>query len=297
MIGSYNMSENSKFNVEDIIDKAKSAPRLSMTAMRLMEAMGEKNHSLTDIANIVKLDSLLTGQVLKVVNSADFNIGHEIQTVEDALRYLGDAGITGIIMSQEKIYCSDMSGYLADEGEIWQHSLRTAIASRYFAKNFTNNEVNPQLAYTSGILHDIGKSILSYYLKIEQENLNFSSITNFEEFEKDNFGLSHSEIGYLLAKSWNLPQALCEVIRYHHTPSKTSEESKKLVYTVHVADITAMMSGVGTGVDTLNYLLDEQYIEYLQIGEDELDLAIIEIEKEFTQNYRAILHTLSKGEE
>lgn len=291
------MSDNLKFSIEDIIEKAKSAPRLSMTAMRLMEAIGEKRHSLSDIADIVKLDSLLTGQVLKAVNSATFNIGREINTVEEALRYLGDAGITGIVMSQEQIYCTDMSGYLADEGEIWQHSLRTAIASRYFAKNFTNGEVNTQIAYTSGILHDIGKSILSYYLKIEKENLNFSSITNFEEFEKDNFGLSHSEIGYLLAKSWNLPPVLCEVIRYHHNPSKADTENKKLVYTVHVADITAMMSGVGTGVDTLNYLLDEQYIEYLQIGEEDLDRAIIEIEKEFTQNYKAIMHTLSTGEE
>lgn len=291
------MSDNLKFSVEDIIEKAKCAPRLSMTAMRLMEAIGEKKHSLSDIAQIVKLDSLLTGQVLKAVNSASFNIGHEINTVEEALRYLGDAGITGIVMSQEQIYCSDMSGYLADEGEIWQHSLRTAIASRYFAKNFTDGEVSTQIAYTCGILHDIGKSILSYYLKIDQENLNFSSITNFEEFEKDNFGLSHSEIGYLLSKSWNLPPVLCEVIRYHHSPSKASGENKKLVYTVHVADITAMMSGVGTGVDTLNYLLDEQYVEYLNISEDDLDKAIIEIEKEFTQNYKAIMHTLSTSED
>lgn len=291
------MTDKMNFSVEDIIEKAKSAPRLSMTAMKLMEAMGEKTHSLADIANIVKLDSLLTGQVLKAVNSASFNIGHEINTVEEALKYLGDAGITGIVMSKEQIYNTDMSGYLADEGEIWQHSLKTAIASRYFAKNFTNGEVDPQIAYTSGILHDIGKSILSYYLKIEQASLNFSSITNFEEFEKDNFGLSHSEIGYLLSKSWNLPPMLCEVIRHHHNPGKSSKENKKLVYTVHLADITAMMSGVGTGVDTLNYLLDEQYVDFLPISEEDLDRGIIEIEKEFTLNYKAIMHTLSKGEE
>ena len=68
-----------------------------------------------------------------------------------------------ICVSTSIIYQMPLDGYESPEGELWDHSLRSAIACRELAK-FTKGKVNPGLAFTAGLLHDIGKSIISEFL-------------------------------------------------------------------------------------------------------------------------------------
>lgn len=286
------MTETPKISIDEILKKITDTPQFSQTAMKLFTAVSDRNHSLMDIANIIKLDGPLTAKTLKAVNSAAFGLGQQVDTVESAVRYLGDAGVTALILSSEKVYSSNMQGYMASEGEIWKHSLRTAIAARIFMKLYPQENFSPEQAYTAGIIHDIGKTIISYYLSLLQIKPPKEEIENFESFEKDILGISHSEVGYLLAKKWDIPEPLCNTIRYHHTPRKAPEKDKALVYAVHIADIASMISGTGTGVDTMNYTIDQNYMEYFNMEEEDLDRALLEIEKEYTLNCKTIAETL-----
>lgn len=280
---------------QEIIQKVKAlidtTPPLSQTTSQLLATIGEPQHSLNDIVAIVETDSILTSLVLKTVNSSVYGLPHEIETVTEAVRYLGDTVVAGLALKSEKsdIYNSDLSGYLAESDENWAHSLKTAIAARHFAKRFSEGTVKESVAYTAGIVHDIGKTLISGFLDTEQQDLLMQN--EFIEMEKDLIGISHDYAGAMLADKWKLPQAIKEVIQYHHTPSKAGDQYKKLVYIVHLADITAMMSGSGTGADSMRHTIAPDYTDYLSISEMELEQAYFEIHLEYQKTFKAIQNT------
>ncbi len=276
----------------DIIKKLnvliEAIPPLSQTTSRLLSKIGEPHHSLSDIVEIVENDSLLTSLVLKTANSASISVSHEIETVDDAIRYLGDSVVAGLAMKQEKsdIYNADLSGYFAEADENWAHSLKTAIAARYISKRFTNGLVRESVAYTAGIVHDIGKALLAQFLNSSE--IKELQGNDFIEKEKLLTGLDHAEAGSMLAEKWGLPTAITEVIRYHHSPKDCKESLRHLVYSVHLADMISMMSGTGTGIDSMQHNIDPDYIEYIDVDDRGLEIAYFEIQLEFKATFEAI---------
>lgn len=278
-----------------IEEQIRVIPALSPVTSQLLDIISEPTHSLLDVVNVVETDAILTSIVLKTVNSAAYSLKTSVETVVDAVRFLGDSMVAGLAMKREKSGISDanLSGYLADADASWAHSLKTAIAARYYARNFCSGQVREGVAYTAGILHDIGKSLLSSLLPAE--NLKSVADSEFLELEEELLGINHAEAGFMLAYSWKLPKAMCEVIRWHHSPSKASEEYRTLAYIIHLADITAMMSGSGTGVDTMRHSIDSDYVNYISVNDRSLELAFFEIQLEYNQTFKAIQACFDSG--
>ncbi len=274
--------------IEKLNTLIEAIPPLSQTTSRLLSKIGEPHHSLGDITEIVENDALLTSLVLKTANSASMKITQEVETVDDAIRYLGDSVVAGLAMKQEKsdIYNADLSGYFAETDENWAHSLKTAIAARYIAKRFTNGDVRESVAYTAGIVHDIGKALLAQFLNSSE--IKELQGNDFIEKEKTMTGIDHAEAGFMLAVKWGLPTAITEVIRYHHSPNECDESLRKLVYTVHLADMISMMSGSGTGIDSMQHTIASDYIDYIDVDERGLETAYFEIQLEFKTTFEAI---------
>jgi HD-like signal output (HDOD) protein len=91
----------------------------------------------------------------------------------------------------------------------------------------------------------------------------------FLEAEKAILELDHAEVASEVCKTWNIPEPLTIAIRYHHNPS-TSPDSR-LAYIIHVADVIAMMTGLGIGIDGTLYRIDENAMKFLGIPEIELN--------------------------
>ena len=58
-------------------------------------------------------------------------------------------------------------------------------------------------------------------------------------FERMVAGVNHGEVGALVAKKWNFPEAIVEVIRCHHDTASAKDEHKKLTCLIHFADLLA----------------------------------------------------------
>jgi putative nucleotidyltransferase with HDIG domain len=138
-------------------------------------------------------------------------------------------------------------GYSLCKGGIYHHAIGTAVIAENLAT--VSGQAQPALAYTAGLLHDIGKVALDqfiqdgfplFYREISQGKKNFSQV------EKEVLGTDHTEVGAELADNWSLPQSLVETIRHHHQPENAAGH-EKLVHIVFLADL--LMSRFHTGLE------------------------------------------------
>lgn len=273
----------------DILKSVKSLRPLSQSAARLLQIINNPNHNLKEVVRVVEVDSVLTANILRVVNSAAFSRRNEVTTVDRALPILGEKMVVGVALGicTSHLFNEALDGYASEEGELWRHSLRCAIAARDIAE-YSKDRVSPDVAFTAGILHDLGKSVISTYLEGNTHDMaagaDRGQFADYIEAEQKTLGTDHAEVGGIVAKHWNLPPPLMEVMRCHHAPADAPPEHRALVYVVHLADFVAMMGGTGTGADTMVYRIDERYKEYVTISRKELAKVLLRTGDEYEKN-------------
>ncbi len=270
----------------EILKKANNLRPLSQAASRLLEMVNNPQHNMKEVVKIVELDSVLTANVLRVANSAAFARSSSVFTIDRALNVLGEKMVVGIALGicAAQLFETPLAGYGSEAGELWRHCLRCAIAAREIA-GFAKVEVSPDIAFTAGILHDLGKAVISSFLEGHTGELAAGAdsgiFTDFVEAERETLGTDHAEVGGVLAAHWNLPDCLTQVMNHHHEPRHASQACRGLVYVVHLGDFVAMMMGSGTGADTMVYTIDELYRDYVKISRKELEKVLLRTGTEY----------------
>ena len=274
---------------QDILKAIKKVPALSSSASQVMDIISRGDHCLADLVDIIRIDSALTANILRVANSASFGLRAEVVSVERAISLMGEDNVINVTLKNgvSKLFDKELSGYKSASGDLWRHDLRTAIASHKIAQK-NKEKIQPEIAFTGGLLHDIGKVVISSFLGETSskiiEAIDKGRVKDFYEAEQRLLGMDHAMVGFELAQHWNLPEALTHIIRYHHIPSEAPSDLKPIVYCVHLGDILAMMAGCGTGADTLYYPLDNSYVNFIDLSKDDLHLLVLEVEEEFQKS-------------
>ena len=120
---------------------------------------------------------------------------------------------------------------------LWEHSIRAAVGCEYLAKEF--KIMDPSEAFVIGFLHDIGKMVLNVKNPMVYKKVTalVDKGANLLDVENMFFGSNHADVGFLLAKKWQLPIVVINGIKYHHQPQQSSMAN--FVYLIYVADILA----------------------------------------------------------
>ncbi len=285
--------------IDKVVKRIRQIPPLPMSAMRLVETVSKKDHSIADVTRIVENDSNITAFVLKVANSAFAAQKEPVKSVKQAVLLLGESMIvnTALLVCSGALFDKSLAGYEAERRALWKHSLATAIASRMIAK-FAKSQQELDAVYTAGIMHDIGKVVISEFLAdVSGEARRMMIETPGEDFlsgERELLGTDHCEAGAMLGKKWNFPAAIISAIRFHHHPDKADTVWKPLVYSVHVADALAMLNGTATGTDALKYRIDEKYREHVSFSPGEMEKVMLMMELEL-EKYMSLMFGDSEG--
>jgi len=230
-------STTKKPDLNDAIDNIRPIPQIALKVIRMINS---QKISLTAIAEEIRQDQVLTAKVLQISNSAYFNPGKEIDSIDKALIFLGEKRILLLTMSvfTELFYQQSEDGYSLVKGGLFRHAIGVAFLSEQIAARF--GTVPQDMAYTAGLLHDIGKVALDQLMTKEYPLFYRRMIEDNElslmQIERELFGKDHCEIGYVLADRWALPASLSEVISLHHTP-ELAAINPRLVYTVFLANV------------------------------------------------------------
>jgi HD-like signal output (HDOD) protein len=122
---------------------------------------------------------------------------------------------------------------------IWRHSLVTASGSRLLMRSVHPNDIGLcELAFTAGVLHDIGKMVMLLRSPSEYQAIIQRASEDVEsrlELEREHYACDHATAGQCLTTQWQLPDELCQSIGHHHAPG-SHDDPHHLTDVLHVAN-------------------------------------------------------------
>ncbi len=220
-----------KIQINKLLGNCDSLPAMPNVVVKALSIIKDESKGLKDLANIIAYDQSLTTLVLKLVNSSYYGMPQQITSITRAISLIGMLDVRNIVITVA------MRPMLTSRGgkDLWTHSIKTAIATELIAK--TTNIIDPNDAFVLGFLHDIGKIILNHSNPIVYNKIKTlaEKSKNIIEVENLLLGASHTEVGFILAKKWQLPIVIANCIKYHHSPFNSS--IPKVVSLVLYADI------------------------------------------------------------
>lgn len=253
---------------EQVISKINDIKGFPVSTGKLINILMDPEINIGDIVKTVEYDPGTTVNILKLANSALYSTGREISSLKDAMVRIGHKNIIKIMLtsSMSSFMKIPIKGYDLPPGELWKSSVNTAIGTEVIAETL-NIEV-PSSAFTAGLLHDIGKIIMSSFIKVNAAEIIDYARTQaipFNEAEKTIIGIDHAEAGAILMEKWQIPDELIEPVKYHHCPGD-AQKHMTVTEIVHIADALTMMGGLGAGKEGLNYKLDSAIVEKLGLS-------------------------------
>ncbi|MCP4212577.1 MAG: HDOD domain-containing protein [Halieaceae bacterium] len=201
-----------------LVDSVLHLVSLPDVYLRLQETIEDPSHSREQLAEIIAYDPALSARVLRVANSSYYSFPREIETVSSAVGLIGEIELRNMVLATIVIGAMTALDYSGiDIEEFWSHSLRCGITARLLARLKRGHD--PEILFLAGVLHDLG--ILVIY---QREAALAGAVTRQineqhqlrDQAEREILGFDHAEVGALLARAWDLSDALSELIRCHH---------------------------------------------------------------------------------
>ncbi|MFC1863038.1 HDOD domain-containing protein [Thermodesulfobacteriota bacterium] len=245
-------------------------------ALKIIQMIRDENESLQDMANEVRQDQVISAKVLKLCNSAFMQMKMEVESIDRALVVLGEKRLLQLVVSAafEDFISQSGEGYSLCKGGLFNHAIGTAMICEKLAE--ITGTVPEDVAYTAGLLHDIGKVVLDQYME-NAYPLFYRRIQeggqNLIEVEREVFGIDHTEAGARLADGWSMPEGLGEVIKYHHYPEKATDNIE-LTHLVYVADLLMSRFLVGHELERINTESLSQRLKKIGLSPEDFPMII-----------------------
>lgn len=228
----------------------KRMPSLSTTVGKVLEICSRTDASPNELNKVISLDPVLTGQVLKLINSAYYSLVNKVTSLTRAITMLGMNTVKNMALSTAII--RSVSGAKKSQAlptkKFWAHSIGTGVCAKLLAKANGVPVLECEEYFVAGLLHDLGKIPFGdEYIEVlhkatdEQRPL--------IDVEREILGVDHQEVGRLIAEKWKLNEAMTSAIAFHHDVEAAPEEQRVLAAYVGLANMYANILEFGYAGD------------------------------------------------
>jgi len=259
----------------EILAGIKKLPAFSTTVVRLSELVNDPESGPGEFEAVVQPDMALTANLLRMANSAYFGLSRRIGSAREAITLLGVRRVfqLGAMAAVDGVIPETLPGYGIDASVFWGHSVAVAVLAERLSKE--RKLATPALTFTAGLLHDVGKLVISSFLAEHIEALRSelaSGQMSLLACEQKLLGADHAQIGAELGLVWNLPEEVVKVIASHHTPDVANGgRGDVVVDLVHAADCLSHSMGFGADVGGMQRQVDDAAIARLGLRHIDLE--------------------------
>ncbi len=202
-------------HAQDIVRGIKFPPQPSIL-VALTKELQQTEPSFNTVLALLKKDIAISAKLLKLINSPLYCSGKKIDSIERALARLGLFNLHSIVLNsclKETFIDND-----ASSEKLWEHTQVVAETAKNIAH--ISKATCCEHAYMTGLFHDAALPLIKqkdeYFQQvIDMDTLRGGDIRHFETHNTLT-KTHHAVIGNLLARSWGLPNDVCEAILLHH---------------------------------------------------------------------------------
>lgn len=261
-------------------------PPFSPVLTKLLASLAKDDIMVTELADWIEKDTVLTGNVMRMVNSAAYGRMGTVSSVRHAITILGTNRLRNVVLGLS--VCNMMAQLKLPAG--WStkqfnlHAVAVANMSDLMVQNLTVEY--SEGAFVAGLLHDVGKLLLAvscpddYAAVIAEARREGRELY---EVELSRFGFSHAELSLKVLENWKLPIPVQMAARFHHNPDAddTAPGLTALSRALQLADFAVNALGITAVADDREpkdptpilqaFGLGDRYERILQMFEKEME--------------------------
>ena len=268
--------------LDDYINRVEHLPPAPRILPQLLSLLGKPDIDSSRVVSLITYDPGLTASVLQLCNSAYFGAGAPVSDVQEAVTRLGFRQVCQLVaaISGSRALGRGQKGYDLEAGELWKHSVATAVSAQIIARD---RGVDESMTFTAALLHDIGKIILSQALEsryaqvVEEVEEKQQALL---ETEKRLLGVQHAEVGGRLLARWKFPSSLVAGVWFHHHPTAAAPD-EKLAACIYLGNLISYFMGLGYGRHAFALRGRASALEILGLDGDDLPRYMIQTFENF----------------
>ena len=269
----------------EIVANLKNLAPVSPASIRLVTLLDQDNQENAEVIDILKCDNVLTAKVLRMCNSPYYGFTESIASIDQAVLMLGYDKIVRIVLALcfGGVMGVPLDSYAFGTTDLWHHSFVTAMAAEILAQDGLVANVEPSTAFTTGLLHDIGKLALNQVLapdliSILRYQIDVHGLSRVEA-ERQTLGTDHAEVGACMLRAWKLPSEIVEGVARHHQPATQPQPGLSVV--ACLANSIAHLAGSAPGWEAYADKMDGALVKTLQLKREKVESLVITVRESF----------------
>lgn len=260
-------------SIVDILAELDQLPTLNATVVRLMGMLHDDDIGFGDIENVIQTDPALTANLLRTANTTYFATSRRVESVRQAISVLGLRRLVDVVTlsAMAEVIPEKLPAYGLSAQAFWRHCVAVAVLTEGLGRRLENGRGG--LAFTAGLLHDLGKLVISTWLARRPGQPGGELRLTSLDAERSSLGTDHAQVGKAIAEAWRLPHAVALVNQAHHAPWEVQDGSQDgsqsddyTVTLVHVADGMAHAFGFGGAVSDRLPELSQPALDRLKLA-------------------------------
>ena len=247
-------------------------PPLPEVASLVLKMLDDPKSSAPEITNVITREPALSGQILKTINSAYFGLKQKVTNLNQAVTLMGFRKIRQLVLNVSVFrVLSKLSRRREAMVKFWRHSAIAAALCRHLAAKIRTPLPEDQ-AYVTGLLHDMGKPLfMKFDGTLYDKVLALAELEQipFHQAERRLGETTHCALGAWAARKWNLPDAVINAIREHHSPAALTSDA--LTACVHVANYVCWIRGFNCEGTYWTEAFNLEVWNFLGLAQDQLE--------------------------
>ena len=242
------------------------------TGAKMLTMLQDPEASGDEIEGLLRHDPGLTGNVLKLANSAYLGLPSKVSSVRQAVLLLGLKKLVQLVIAScvSAVMDKPVPGYDLPPSGLWRHSIAVSIAAEALVKD---KNIDVDDIFTSALLHDVGKLILGHFVEDKLEVIEEIATRKripYVVAENMVLGTDHAEVGAQILTQWSFPRDVIAAVRWHHDPD-LPEQASAQIDIVYLSNLLCQTSGNGNEDRGPSCDLSPTVIERLGIDISQMD--------------------------